>query len=76
MQTVTVDEFELRPLRLLADATRGQATFVTDVRKAVMVTLPLQQGARIAWLSLQRDDRRIRTPWDCHHSPCAGRVGT
>ncbi|MCZ2089403.1 MAG: UPF0175 family protein [Burkholderiales bacterium] len=45
MYTLTDDELQREPARLLADAQRGEVTVVTTAGQAVLVTVPLDKGA-------------------------------
>jgi len=45
MHTLTDDELKREPARLLNDAHRGQVTIVTTDGQAVLMTVPLENGA-------------------------------
>lgn len=45
MHTLTDDELEREPAQLLDDAQRGQVTTVTTDGQAVLMTVPLENGA-------------------------------
>lgn len=45
MHTITDDELKRKPVRLLQDAERGQVTMVAAAGQAVLVTVPLENGA-------------------------------
>lgn len=54
MHTLTDDELQREPAQLLAGAQRGEVTVVTTAGQAVLVTVPLENGAPApgAWLDL------------------------
>jgi predicted HTH domain antitoxin len=45
MHTLTDDELQREPAQLLDDARRGQVTFVTTHGQALLMTVPLENGA-------------------------------
>lgn len=45
MHTLTDDELRREPARLLDDARQGQVTFVTTSGQALLMTVPLENGA-------------------------------
>jgi predicted HTH domain antitoxin len=45
MHTLTDDELKREPAQLLDDAYRGQITLVTTDGQAVLITVPLENGA-------------------------------
>ncbi|MBN8492945.1 MAG: UPF0175 family protein [Burkholderiales bacterium] len=47
MHTFTVEDFTRQPQRVLAEARQGEITVVTQSGKAVMLAVPLEQGAPI-----------------------------
>lgn len=47
MRTFTVNDLTQQPQRLLAQAKHGEVTVVTESGKAVMLAVPLEQGAPI-----------------------------
>lgn len=47
MHTLTDDDIKREPSQLLDDALRGQVTVVTSQGQALLMTLPLDQGAPV-----------------------------